>query len=547
MFKTFRLQRDFKQFRKSNSKIIYLNSAATTLRPDRIIQTMLDGYHHFPFTVNSIDNQLSALGLHRLEDIRNQTAKFVHALPEEVVFTPSTTFSLNQLVNGLRTQLKSGDEIILSDLEHNANLAPWIALKTELQLKIKYLHFRFPHPDYVAQLKNLLTKRTRIIALSSVDNTISYHLPMKKIVQIVKQTNPAIKMIADVTQLIGKQPFSFANSQFDFACFSPHKMFGPFGLGIMLVKPDLLKILEPILKGSNSVINLQTNNLEYNQGPAKFEGGTFDLPTLLGFETALRFLNNFKLQSIEQHLNNLYQYLLKNLQTISQIKVFHHDQLKGSSLIFAFKTLNSHDVATYLADVHQIILRSGNHCAFLTEKVFQTKQTLRVSLHFYNDIADLDFLIAKLLEIAQNPQIVLQTFQRKMQTLLFNYGKISQFPLLDEAQKFSEVKNMTCADFVRFSFGKTSQKTWRFTFQAEACLVTIATINLMFHHLNKLSIIQGKKRLQTYLAFFTYQAKPHGDLHFLTSFGQLFYQKHRINCATFWAKHLLKWMETNAN
>ncbi len=547
MFKTFRLQEHFKQFRTTHPDLIYLNSAATTLRPDQIAQTIMSGYHQFPFSINSIDNQLSALGFHRLEAIRNQTAHFFDALPEEVIFTPSTTFSLNQLANGLRNEFQPGDEIILSDLEHNANLAPWIALKTALKLKIKYLHFHFPCPDYLKQLKSLLTKRTRIIALSSVDNTISYHLPMAKIVQLVKQTNPLIKIIADVTQFIGKRPFSFARSQFDFACFSPHKMFGPYGLGIMLVKKDLQAILEPILKGSNSVVGLQPNRLEYNQQVAKFEGGTFDLPTLFGFEAALQFLGKFQLSKIEQHLNHLYQYLLKKLLAIPQIRVFHHNQLAGSSLIFDFKTLNSHDVATYLADVHQILLRSGNHCAFLTEKVFQTQQTLRVSFHFYNDFSDLDFLVTNLVAISQNPAIVLERFQRKLQSLLFNYGRISQFPFLVEAKTFSTVKNLTCADFVHFSFLKSSAKTYRFGFKAEACLITVATINLLFQQFARASIQNCKKLLQNYLAFFTHQAKPHPDLQFLTAFGQLFYQKHRINCATFWAQHLWQWMENHVH
>ena len=546
MFRTFRLQRYFTKFQTLYPQICYFNSAATTLRPDVVSRSLALAYRRFPFSINSIDNQFSAQGLQRLEAVRAQTAAFFGATPAEVIFTPSTTFSLNQVVYGLEHGLMPGDEIILSDLEHNANLTPWIALQNRFKVKIKYLRFQFPAPDYGKQLQQLLTKRTKILALSLVDNTISYHLPFQKLFASVRQFNPEIKIIADITQLVGKRPFGFQTANLDFACFSAHKMFGPFGLGVMLAKPAFQTLLTPFLKGSNSVLNLQRKEIKYNLGPAKFEGGTFALPTLIGFGAALSFLEKFSLAALARHLDYLYQTCLKGLRTIPQIEVFAHNQQFGSSLIFNFKTLNAHDVAMYLADVEKIILRSGNHCALLTPQIFQRRQTLRISFHFYNDLEDVVFLLNKLRLIAENPHLILTSFPRKLQTLLFNYGKIRPFPLCKTAEQFYESKNLTCADWVQFSL-TTSSSPGKIGFTAEACLITTATINLMLNRLNHAPDAKKITFLQAYLRFF-FDAQPLPlELKVFEPFGQLFYQKRRINCATFWAKTLLNALKDHVN
>ncbi len=546
MFKTFKLTNDFRNFITNYPNIIYLNSAATTIRPDIVIDTFKTTYLNFPFSTNSIDNQISALGLNYYEMIRNQIAAFFNCESNGVVFTPSTTFSLNQIAFGFAHQLQKGDEIILSDLDHNANLAPWIALTNKLNCKIKYLQFSFSKTDYLQQLNNLLTKRTKIVTFPLIDNTISYHLPIKEIISLLRKFNPEIKIIGDATQMIGKCKFDFKQSDFDLICFSAHKMFGPFGMGVILSKPSFLKQLEPFLKGANSVIEIDKHSLKYNIIPNRFEGGTNDLPTLFAFQSALNFLKRFDLVKIANHTHKLYQYCLEKLKSIPGIDIFAPKATFGASLIFNFRFLSAHDVAIYLADVSNIILRSGNHCAFLSEKIFKIKQTLRISFHFYNDLSDIDKLYKVLKTIAQNPQIVLQQFHQNLQKQLFEHGKTSEFPLLNHKYPIWEIKNTTCSDFLKIQFFQNQNGRWKFAFQAEACLITVATLNLVLKKINDQSITKIIQLLNHYIDYFTSHKKT-ADLPFLDHFGQLFYQKHRLNCALFWAKFLLKKVNKNVS
>lgn len=380
--------------------IIYFDNGATTLKPQVMINSIVDYYTNYSANAHRGDYDISMKVDEAYEKARITIQKFIHAnKTKEIIFTSGTTDSLNRIVFGyFKHQLQPGDEVLLTVSEHASNLLPWFELEDQIGIKVKYISLDENYEVTLDNVKKAITEKTKVISLSHITNVIGDIRPMREIVQFAHQHN--ILCVVDGAQSVPHLPIDVQSLDFDFLTFSGHKMCGPTGIGVLYVKEKLLPNLKPITYGGGMNASFTPSGERlYQSSPDLYEAGTQHIAGVIGLGVAVDYLNQIGMDKIHKYEAELKEYAVKRLHEIPQITIYN-EHSKSGIISFNYEGIFAQDLAIYLNKYH-ICVRAGSHCAKILNEEIGIKNTCRISFYFYNTKEEIDTLI----EVLKNPDI----------------------------------------------------------------------------------------------------------------------------------------------
>ncbi|TVY12421.1 aminotransferase class V-fold PLP-dependent enzyme [Candidatus Phytoplasma pini] len=390
---------DFRSFFpifKKNPKLIYFDSAATSLKIEGVLNSIIQFYQNNGISLTNY-NFLSSENIQNIVYTRKKTAYFLNASFEEIIFTKGTTESLNIVAQMLEEFLNPGDEIITSELEHNSSWLPWLKIAKKKQAKLVFIPLDEQNKITFDNFKKVLSEKTKIVALTHVSNVFGYETPIRPIALLAHEKKAFV--ILDAAQSIGKQKIDVKELDIDFMAFSAHKMYGPFGVGVIYGKKHLLKKLNPFfVGGSNSLVsdkNFFKNDLLFKELPYKFEAGTPNISGIISFVKSIEFIQQIGFEQIQKHNYYITQTLIQELKFhFPQIQIYNPDTNKGP-ILFNFLSIHPHDIESFLINNH-IYLRTGKHCSDLIMQKIKQSSAIRVSIDIHNNIEDIRIFILSL-------------------------------------------------------------------------------------------------------------------------------------------------------
>lgn len=385
------IKRDFPIFERQ-PEIVYLDSAATSQKPNKVIEAEKKYYENSNANAYRGAYKLSNLSTGLYNEAREKVAKFLKAdFSEEIIFTKNATEALNLIAYSYgMSQIGEGDEIILSIMEHHSNIVPWqmVAKAKKATLKYLYTDDSFEIPDSELQK---ITQKTKIVGVVSVSNVLGTRNSIEKIIKAAHAVGA--KTVIDISQSIAHYPFDVKKTDADFVVFSGHKMFAPTGIGVLYGKKELLEKMPPFLMGGDMIEYVYEQETTFAELPHKFEAGTQNVAGAVALAAAIDYITELGYDNIASHDQSLIDYAVKVLSDLPFIELLcPKDTEKISSVIsFNIKGVHPHDVATLL-DLKNICIRAGNHCAQPLMRYLGIDSTCRISFSVYNDRADIDKL-----------------------------------------------------------------------------------------------------------------------------------------------------------
>ncbi len=371
--------------------IIYFDNGATTFKPNYVIDKITDYYKNYSANAHRGDYDISYKVDVEYEKSRDILKKFINASKrEEIIFTSGATEGLNIIANGFFDKyLEAGDEILLTESEHASNVLPWFKLAQKKGVIIKYIPLDDAYHVTCENVKKSITSKTKVIALAEITNVIGDLRPIKQIA-VMAHENDAF-LVVDAAQSMPHLKIDVIDSDVDFLVSSAHKMCGPTGVGLLYGKENLLNEVEPVnLGGGMNESFDDVNEIFLKDLPIRLEAGTPNIAGVIGFGAAVEYLEKIGMQKISQRENTLRKYLIDKLVTLPHIDIIN---LEADSAIVSFNVdgIFPQDVAYYLNN-YNICLRAGSHCAKNLKSVTKVKNTLRISLYFYNTESEIDEL-----------------------------------------------------------------------------------------------------------------------------------------------------------
>ncbi|PSR33342.1 MAG: cysteine desulfurase [Sulfobacillus benefaciens] len=393
------LKRDFPILSRqiNGHRLVYLDSAATSQKPQTVIDAEIDFYTRHNANVLRSVHTLAEEATTLYADARQTVARFIHARhAEEVVFTRGTTESLNLVARGWGDKfLTAGDEIVVSPMEHHSNLIPWqqVALRTGAQLKFIELT---PDGQITRQAaEEAIGPHTRVVALSAISNVLGTINPISDIAAMAHAVGAV--MVVDGAQSVPHQPTDVTTLGADFLAFSGHKMCGPTGIGVLWGKLSLLEACDPVIFGGEMIAFVDRDHATWAEVPEKFEGGTPNIAGAVGLAAAIRYLEGVGMDRIYQHSIRLGEEAFRRLSRIEGVQVYGPSHPRSGLVAFNIDHVHPHDVAQVF-DAQGVAIRAGHHCAQPLMQWLGVGSTARASFYFYNTDEDLDALGDAILE-----------------------------------------------------------------------------------------------------------------------------------------------------
>lgn len=382
--------------KNTGKKVIYLDSAATSQNPISVINAQADYYKHSNANPHRGAHFLSWKATEAFENTREKVKDFINAeKSEEIIYTRNATESLNLVAYSYASEnLKKGDEIVISILEHHANLVPWQRVCKETGAILKYVYLNDDYSLNYDELKEKITEKTKIVSITASSNVTGEITDQKLITKLAHQVG-AISIV-DACQLAPHKKIDVKDLDCDFLAFSAHKMYGPMGIGILYGKYDLLEKLKPYNLGGDMIEYVYEQESTFAKPAQKFEAGTQDVGGVVGLSAAIDFINEIGVENIYDHENKLARYAYDLIKDIDHIKVFFPEKRKtGSVVSFTFDDIHPHDVATIL-DMKGIAVRSGHHCAMPLHTYLDVSSTCRASFAIYNTKEEVEYFAKEL-------------------------------------------------------------------------------------------------------------------------------------------------------
>lgn len=376
--------------------LIYFDNGATTMKPQIVIDTIVDYYSNYTANSHRGDYDNSLKVDIKYEEVRTKVKNFINCNSEkEVIFTSGTTNSLNMIVFGyMKYYLKAGDEVLITKAEHASNILPWLELEKEIGIKVKYIPLD-NHLVTIDNVKACITNNTKVISLAHITNVLGDVRPVKEIGKLCKESN--ILFVVDGAQSVPHIKVDVKDLDVDFLAFSAHKMLGPTGVGVLYGREELLEKMIPISYGGGMNASfLSTGEVEYKSLPLRLEAGTPNIAGVIGMGAAIDYLENIGMENITKHERHLKEYFLDKVKDIPEI-VIYNKNIEGSLVTFNIDGVFSQDTAVYL-NHYKICVRAGNHCAKILKEDLLVKNTCRISFYLYNTEEEID----KLVEVLRN-------------------------------------------------------------------------------------------------------------------------------------------------
>lgn len=376
------------------SGVIYFDNGATTLKPKSVVDAMNKYYLEHTSNIHRGDYDAAIKTNELYDNVRNIVGEFINCDPTTCIFTSGTTMSLNMVVFGyMKKHLKKGDEVLLNKAEHASNVLPWIKLSEEIGIVVKYVPL---DDDYELTFDNIVksvTEKTKVISLAHISNVVGDVRDIKSIGEFCHKNN--ILFNVDGAQSIPHIKMDFKNSNIDFLSFSGHKMCGPTGVGVLVGKRELLEEMEPIIFGGgmNSYFE-EDNSYELKTVPTKFEAGTTAIAEVIGLGATIKYLMGIGMDKIHEYEILLKNYFLEAVKNIPNLIIYNKNSDSGI-IALNIDGVFAQDTSVYL-NHYKIAVRAGNHCAKMLKDEIKIKNTVRVSMYFYNNYEDIDKLVEAL-------------------------------------------------------------------------------------------------------------------------------------------------------
>ena len=391
-----KIRADFPIF-KNNKGLVYLDNAATSQRPEQVIQAVKDFYEKDNANIHRGVYDLAERATQKYEDARKVVAKFINADEKEVIFTKNATEALNLLSYSLSEIIENGrNEIVLTEMEHHSNLIPWQQLAKRNKMKLKIIKM---NSDYTLDMKDAeqkITEKTAIVSFVHASNVLGTINPAKEIVRLAK-SKKAISII-DAAQSVPHMGVDVKDLGCDFLAFSSHKMLGPTGIGVLYGKKELLEKLPPFLFGGGMIKKVEYGSAEWADIPHKFEAGTQNIGETIGMAEAVRYLEKIGMKNIEMWEKYLLALALDEMRYMEEIEIYHPEKNSIGIISFNVKGVPPHDVASIM-DSQNIAIRAGHNCTMPLMNELGVHGVSRVSFYFYNTVDDVKKFLKTLKKI----------------------------------------------------------------------------------------------------------------------------------------------------
>ena len=386
MFDVEKIRNDFPML-KNNPDLIYFDSAATSLKPQCVIDAVTDFYCTHTSNIHRGDYDIAAKNDRLYDGTRKIIAKFINCSPDEVVYTYNVSHALNQAVMGISKFLKPGDVVLTTEAEHASNLLPWFRLQKELGIKIEYIETDLQANISLDQFRKAMHEGVKAVALAQVTNVLGSVQPVKEIAAIAHEYGAYV--IVDGAQSVPHMKIDVKDLDCDFFGFSAHKMCGPGGAGVLYGKKKLLEAIDPVFMGGDMNARFSADgSVILKDVPVRFEAGTPNIEGIIGMGAAAEYLMSIGMDEIHAYETELRAYFIEKMKKLDNIELLNPDNTSGP-VVFNAKGIFAQDAAGYLAS-RNIAVRSGNHCAKILKEIIGTDQSVRASLMFYNTKDEVD-------------------------------------------------------------------------------------------------------------------------------------------------------------
>ena len=376
--------------------LVYLDNAATTQKPRRVLEAVYGYYKKYNANVHRAIHALGEQATAQYESSRLEVRDFLGAGTErEIVFTRGTTEAINLVAFSWgRKNLREGDEILLTEMEHHSNLVPWQILAQEKGLELRFIPIREDGSLDTDALPRLIGERTKLLAVTQMSNVLGTINDVRSIVSLAHQRG--VPVLVDAAQGVPHLPVDVRDLGCDFLAFSGHKIYAPMGIGVLYAREALLEEMPPFHGGGEMIRAVWYDRAIWNELPHKFEAGTPNVGGVVGLAAALRYLRGLGLENVRRYEDLLTHYALRRLGELRQVVVYGSAARRGSLISFNLGDLHPHDVAQYL-DAEGIAVRAGHHCAQPLHRKLGLSATVRASFSFYNSEEEVDRLVEALL------------------------------------------------------------------------------------------------------------------------------------------------------
>ncbi|MCZ6613807.1 MAG: cysteine desulfurase [Thaumarchaeota archaeon] len=389
------IRQDFPIFQQAVAKpLVYLDSAATSQRPSKVIDAEMEYYQKYNSNVHRGVYRISVEATEAYERAREKVARFINARsPKEIIFVRSTTEAINLISQTWgRTNIQTGDNVLLTEMEHHSNIVPWMMLCKEKGASLRYLEVDDDGFLSLDQLDSSLDNRSKLLAFTHASNVLGTINPAKEMIR--RAHDKGALVVLDSAQTTPHMTTDVRDLDCDFMAFSGHKMLGPTGIGILYAREEILDRMEPFLYGGDMIKEVHKDSARWNDLPWKFEAGTPNIAGAIGLGAAIDYINGLGIDQIRAHERAITSRALDMVQSIPGITVYGpKDPDKRAGLIsFNIKGVHAHDTASIL-DTHNVCIRAGHHCAQPLMEKLGVPATTRASFYVYNNNEDIDMLI----------------------------------------------------------------------------------------------------------------------------------------------------------
>jgi len=400
------IRKDFPIFDRTirdGKKLVYLDSGATSQKPNAVIDAESDFYRNHNAAAHRGAHQLAEEATEGIENARAVVANFLGGSVDEIVFTKSSTEALNLLAYSMGNapagnlfHLKPGDEIVVSEMEHHANLIPWQQLAKRTGAVLKWFEVTQSGRLDLSNIDGVITERTKIVALTHQSNVLGTVIPLAQIAKRVRDVGAIF--ILDACQSVPHMPVNVKALDIDFLVFSGHKTVGPTGVGVLWGRANLLNLLPPFLFGGSMIETVTMTDATWAPAPRKFEPGVPNMAQIVGLGVALKYLTKIGMGAIHKHEIELTKYALDAMSGIDSLRILGplNTEMRGGAVSFTLGEIHPHDLGQFLDDAG-IAVRTGHHCAWPLTRKMGVAATTRASFYLYNTTEDIDQLCESIL------------------------------------------------------------------------------------------------------------------------------------------------------
>lgn len=395
------VRNDFPILRRlvNGKPLVYLDNAATSQKPQVVIDALNQYYTFDNANIHRGLYFLSEMATDQYETARLKVKEFINAISaSEIIFVRGTTEAINLVASSLcrAKTFKNGDEVIISHMEHHANIVPWQLITDRKQIKLKVIPINDEGEIDLYAYEKLITERTKLVSVVHISNTLGTINPVKKIIEIAH--SKGIPVLIDGAQSAPHLKVDVQELDADFYVFSGHKVFGPTGIGVLYGKTEFLEMMPPYQGGGSMIRSVTFEKTTFDDLPGKFEAGTPNIAGAIGLGAAIDYINQFDRKVLTEYENSLLNYATEKLNEVEGLKIIGNAKEKASVISFVIDGIHPYDIGTII-DTDGIAIRTGHHCTQPIMERFNVPATARASFSFYNTIEEADMLIKGLLKV----------------------------------------------------------------------------------------------------------------------------------------------------